>query len=224
MSRGRAAPLLSAQLGSGADRISPRCHRDAGNPSPEGGRSGRSSGVNSGLVAAGGLAAGDPPSLCGEAKEARPLRQRSGQDDSTTAPCSGAPCSAYSATAPGVWPRPPKRSATPQASGRAPQHSATPPNTRLFPKPLTVLPNAWPHPRPKRLAISQVLDYAPRHPNTSQRAQLHPRHPATSQSARQPPSTAEQSQLPERRRIAWREVGTLEPSQNDRPLVNDRAP
>ena len=67
MSRGRAASLLSAQLGSGADRTSPRCHRGAGSPSPEGGRSGRSSGVNSGLVAAGGLAAGDPPSLCGEA-------------------------------------------------------------------------------------------------------------------------------------------------------------
>lgn len=216
MSRGRAAPLLSAQLGSGADRISPRCHRDAGNPSPEGGRSGRSSGVNSGLVAAGGLAAGDPPSLCGEAKEAQPLRQRSGQDDSTTAPCSGAPCSAYSATAPGVWPRPPKRSATPQASGRAPPTLGHAPKHPSIPQALNCAS--------KRLAISQVLDYAPRHPNTSQRAQLHPRHPATSQSARQPPSTAEQSQLPERRRIAWREVGTLEPSQNDRPLVNDRAP
>ena len=148
MSRGRAASLLSAQLGSGADRISPRCHRDAGNPSPEGGRSGRSSGVNSGLVAAGGLAAGDPPSLCGETKEAQPLRQRSGQDDSTTAPCSGAPCSAYSATAPGVWPRPPKRSATPQASGRVPQTLGHAPKHPSIPQALNCAA--------KRLATSQA--------------------------------------------------------------------
>lgn len=160
MSRGRAASLLSAQLGSGADRISPRCHRDAGNPSPEGGRSGRSSGVNSGLVAAGGLAAGDPPSLCGEAKEAQPLRQRSGQDDSTTAPCSGAPCSAYSATAPGVWPRPPKRSATPQASGRAPQHSATPQASGRVP---------------------QTLGHAPKHPSIPQALNCASKRLATSQ-------------------------------------------
>jgi len=67
VARARGSPTQPVQLGTGANYTSPRCHPGAGNPSPKGGRSGRSSGVNSGLLAAGGLAAGGPPSLCGDA-------------------------------------------------------------------------------------------------------------------------------------------------------------
>lgn len=58
MSRGRAASLLSM---CNRGRVANRTSR------PGARRSGRSSGVNSGLLAAGGLAAGGPPSLCGDA-------------------------------------------------------------------------------------------------------------------------------------------------------------
>jgi hypothetical protein len=64
--------------------LCPNAARRGGEPSSQDGRSGRSSGVNSGLVAAGGLSAGGPPSLRRRCGEARPLRQRSGQDDSTS--------------------------------------------------------------------------------------------------------------------------------------------
>ena len=118
------------------------------------GRSSRSSGVNSHLHTAGGLAADDPPSLMRRGAEVQPLRQRSGHDDSTTAPCSGAPCSAYSATAPGVWPRPPKRSATPQASGRVPQTLGHAPKHPSIPQALNCASKRLG--ASKRLATSQA--------------------------------------------------------------------
>lgn len=57
VARARGFPTQHVQSGTGANRTS----------RPGARRSGRSSGVNSGLLAAGGLAAGGPPSLCGDA-------------------------------------------------------------------------------------------------------------------------------------------------------------
>lgn len=57
VARARGSPTQHVQSGTGANRTS----------RPGARRSGRSSGVNSGLLAAGGLAAGGPPSLCGDA-------------------------------------------------------------------------------------------------------------------------------------------------------------